>query len=393
MDTLKTFHFLGFAAKVLFYSSCLIGLTYQVVTILELFFSYQTTIEVKLRRPTIFELPVVSMCLDVKRLVREDWKADMGHVNVTTEALDAILANMTIREKETATLGYDELFHSKNSCVALSPNADDQNLHYQNCDIVTSPLIRYFKNYKCFSFFTENITVDATHSLAYLMMIVYIDAKHCDSMLTFMTQAKEDLMVYDEDNWLEMNTCSFNFHIIGFSRSKKVLLKHPYETNCSDWYTGGHRTRTGCFRTCLTDYYSRSKNLWPDRVPALPDTPLAHFAAGDDVTSAEDQETVTIERKCNDQCGSSEECAKVSIHAKEHFRQHRKSKLRPSRLTFYIQQGLEETHKHNPKLDWIECVCYIGSAISLWFGASLVTLADTRWLRKIKYGVRALRHQ
>lgn len=59
-------------------------------------------------------------------------------------------------------------------------------------------------------------------------------------------------------------------------------------------------------------------------------------------------------------------------------------KGKPLRILIDVQRSLEESYKYNPKLDVVEMVCYIGSAVSLWFGISLLTFSNERWIHRVK---------
>lgn len=120
------------------------------------------------------------------------------------------------------------------------------------------------------------------------------------------------------------------------------------------------------------------------KVPASPDVKFKLFMPAQDFNSNETDTAAKFEKFCMDYCGTNEDCFKVNYKIKEHFKRHRTKEQKETMITINVQYGLEEIHQHNPKLDWIECACYIGSALSLWFGASLITISDSKWLKKVK---------
>lgn len=375
-----------------FYIFCLIGCSFQIYSILNLFTNFQTTIEIKLRRPTSFDMPTISMCFDLE--------------NITKNATN--LNSSSISSLNDDTLNYSELFAQ---CSILQPTANEV---YPDCDNYSTtkipPKVNYFHSLKCFTFFANSnsnvqrsnspsseLKVDASAAVNQILLRVKVLKSFCSTVMVFLDDAN-DAMVSGQGNWLGLDLCKFDSYILSFTKTTRHLLPAPYETNCTNYSSvanhddkgtdlgTGFSTRLGCVRDCLIRKYN-AHNLWPSMVPAPADTNMsfATVDVDDDIGNYHGRNGSydNYEKICGNECGDREDCVKITYNLKEDFKRIRSTKV-DTKITIEVLKGLEETFIHNPKLDSIECVCYIGSAVSLWFGMSLITFADSRWLKKMK---------
>uniref|UniRef100_T1JUH3 Uncharacterized protein n=1 Tax=Tetranychus urticae TaxID=32264 RepID=T1JUH3_TETUR len=382
-------------------SSC--GLAWQVQQISNIYFEYQTQVDMIIESPRNITMPGLTMCIQLiynetilklhypqsEELI--DWK---NKENASFSALRYVPINVLAKLPTTPV---------KIFCKAPFPELtplEEYKSDPKNCEhfakikntIHFNPAQDDF--FHCSTFFFsptlpspyQVVKADDkdfykieiyTESASYLDILVSNTNK--TTVVAFIHNPMEILHVAEAD--------SFNFYteqtenmILTTSKIITELLPSPYRTDCYD-YTGAEYGRTGCIFDCRkARAESLCSEIWPWDVPADVNCNRSFSLRGKNCTA------VMGDNRCSDECKN--QCTNywystTLIAAIE--------KRTPSNLTkLFVRRpfGVEITYKYLARMGEIEYLCYIASCFGIWMGISfldityLLTDSVNKWITK-----------
>lgn len=165
MDAKRAVHVSTFIIRILFYIFCLCGCVYQIHGVLRIYFNYQTTIEVKLRRPQFQDMPTISFCFNLSQTYEFFENKSAYHLKeLPVDQLHALSRNFS--ELSQATDGNEGCWVAKPRHMLdynnlVTENGSRLNV-YTTCSKVVQPIVNYLGAYKCFSFFHKPAQCNCT---------------------------------------------------------------------------------------------------------------------------------------------------------------------------------------------------------------------------------------
>jgi len=176
--------------------------------------------------------------------------------------------------------------------------------------------------------------------------------------------------LFFDGNYVLLNLKRADVFRVNYERKRYLLLEAPYSTRCFDYSKRSHKSRHECLSDCMIKSAKR-RNRWPSGVPC----------------DASMSINTTVFSKCpTDDC-KAPDCKDERYVVKLD----RAERLEPkttiiNRIEIGKPDIIWSDYEYSPKLELVEYLCYVGSAISLWFGVSVVGFfsdATVKTIRKV----------
>ena len=162
---------------------------------------------------------------------------------------------------------------------------------------------------------------------------------------------------------------------VTFGLNSYHLLKSPYKTDCKHYERETQfKSRKDCIRKCKLRISQTECGVISHEVDVYRGEQNVRFVENDEQDFCVNK--LDLRRKCVKIC-SNYDCFKeyivpkiVSLYKHDHCE-----------ISITVPTKPLTTYRHKPRIESIEFVCYIASALSLWFGFSVFSLYD--WSRML----------
>lgn len=343
--------------------------------------------EVKQHLITEFQVPTISICFDVKLVLnlsrsfgrfdhfRRDYQDTLANETLSElqrnklllSLKDELIKSLDVATQNELTSTFNELVPR---CLILSDTSSGNGTEiYADCSINGAPDVYFHHIFKCFTLFKPGSqAIISTRTLTSSDDVLLSFSTNYRKHISIHLDGGQEYLTYQLNNWLNLDLEYYHFMRLSYSKSQRILLPDPYDTQCIDYPSIGFTSRADCIRNCNVEKFIDEMNIWPKIVPAPITTKLrSDYNVGK-------YKSVNIEKYCIDSCGGHEDCVNVDFVLRNNHRIPRdpNSSGHLATVELLVQKGLEKTFIHHPKLNRVELFSYVASSISLWFGFSVM---------------------
>ncbi|KAI1287407.1 hypothetical protein HDE_10105 [Halotydeus destructor] len=370
---------------------CIIGCLYQLNHIRNLYLSYESTVQFSYNKVQQFELPTVSICFQARHLFNWTKLSSVPEMKKSMRAFDRNRKSPNARDFQLAmtqaavqyyrnrtttvasriTLDFDDIV---DECMVLNPSANDTE-KYVPCNTV-STVKTYLWNvfFKCFVLFhDERILLSSSQAISKKMLSV--KGRFNGQVIVFL-DSNGEMIGSDSASSIRVDFDHYKYVRLWFSRTIRKLLPSPFSSDCKDFTKFDYTSGADCVRKCMVRVYKEERaNVWPKTVPAPDSVSITQgYELGRNNTN--------IEKRCTEVCEPKEDCLRTMYKVQDDIKiPKRRIETSRDRIQISVLRGLETTIALKPKLDEIELFSYIASAISMWFGFSVLTLTPHKFFR------------
>ena len=271
----------------------LVGCLWQLTDMSNIYFSYETNVNVKFERETMVQIPGITICTNLSLTVNEDYMLDrypqlrrVPNYEVSRPSrslskclivallyqetkyfvLGKYLKNLTLYEQlNEATMDYRQMF---NSCLIMKPIAsqfENQTEDYIECDQI-SPIRQYVTYYrKCFfissQLGSENSSlyqVDHDTTLrdnGFPLFQIKLNNRFLDEPVVFIHSRTTPFLGFigGQTNGIHLNNIKYSSYTLSYVKTSSSLLPPPYKTMCRDYNSIGYKTLSHCIVSCKVD--------------------------------------------------------------------------------------------------------------------------------------------
>jgi hypothetical protein len=363
-------------SRYLFKIFCIISCLFQINEICVIYFSYQTTTDVRYKEELKVSLPAISICIP-KEFMFDLRLTSSISPNETIKSLNSekilnYLNKLTIKEQFKNLLNIDVVLNDK--CFVLASNKSNGNKYYVNCKKIT-PFRKSINSVSyCFTLFSqlngendENYLIDYDSSrITTYHHLVYLQLEDFSARIHLFLHSR-NRKFYQNSVFRIFNHYKSERIFINYRKTIVELMPEPYRTSCTDFRKLGHLSRNDCMFKCYVNYYKNLFNKLPER----------RFI--EDINSEFlmiEENNVTFKsfarKKCEKVCGTNPDCYEEYFE----FEDYRIVYNNGFEIILNIQFQANLLFKHSAKIEFEEFLCYIMSVIGLWFGFSLIMLND-----------------
>jgi len=379
-----------FLFRYIFTLFCLIGCLTQVYWVCEIYFSYQTTTDVRYENEAIISLPAITLCTKKIFFIREEY-LKQNNANYSEEDLkndekmNEYLNQLPINEQFKVLYSTQEVF--RRNCLVMKTIGFDKGRRELDCNQISPIRSSIDVHNICFTFFSQlNGEPDQRYLVDYdtkfrenwFAMIRIGLPDHLKEISLFIHSRTEIVRDYFDEKKMTIplnNTVSTH---IKYYRTIIKLMTKPYINSCFDYQKLGYYSRSDCIFKCKVDFYKDRNDGW---FGFYLTEPLANDPMKDQWNKTKFNKWMRpVEGKhCKNICGHGDDCFKEYFRAiistnNQLMRHHMR---RDSSFVSILPPTLPDlTFTHSPKIHFEEFLCYLTSVISLWFGFSIITLSD-----------------
>lgn len=273
--------------RLLFALLCLVGCSFQVYNISQIYFSFETTTHVKYENVVNISLPAITICIDKKYLLRKQFFPQFIGLENENSNRDEFYAkilqfinNFTAAQQLDILYGAQEVFG--NECRVITPIGFDNNGtgDYIPCQDI-QPIRRSIDFYEsCFTIFDEfyqnmdnqseeelnkkfSINFDVSiqnYWLEIMNLKVLLNIKSFKLFLHSRKQRIRDSFDYNMITiWKKLGEKS----CIKYHLTEVNLMPEPYSTKCFEFDGKGHRSRLDCIFNCKIETLRKKYKKWP----------------------------------------------------------------------------------------------------------------------------------
>lgn len=338
--------------KVAFYAIgliCVVGSIYQLSELFELYFSYPSTYQVLVRKPSTYRLPAFTLCVRYADLIRPGFDAKSW-------------SNSTVKQISAATLDHQDVF---SNCILLAPHSHDFGV--VSCSTLLTVKVYHHLSQKCFTFvekvgkMVEYYEQEVRQAMGFVGF--QFDRKYATGYLIFHQARSSPTM---QDSFIKLDQ-SLSSLIVDYAEVETTLLASPYPSNCRNYREIGLFSEIDCLDSCVVQYTIGELNLWPVQVFAPGSIDLKFT---DVYNSSHANLAVVATKHCTSMC--QQLACKTTYLEITAAKSYAPSKIVRVMLKPAIGVTLKSTEL--PKFIIVEFICYIGSVLSFWFGSSVLAI-------------------
>ena len=353
----------GFLWKIV----CLLGCVYQSFKISELYFTYETTTNVKYEEESSVELPGITICYRLLSQVKTAFTKRIFNYNDTNHYNDYnIFGDNTTLQELTNYLDKSPL--RLKTCQAKT----DKN--YTDCDQIKNITDDFDGQFYCFTLFRQDEEQDQIFSVkksrnnlktfvSIIMNKMNLGNENIRDQIFLTMHSRREIIkqVYGKGSFILYPDYS-DYTLIDY---QKTVVKYLFKQKTNPCFVG--QTGEDCNHQCQIDEFIKITGKYPIRY-------LFNSYRNSKLTSSTRQEF--IEFNGTDNC--SKKCAKYTDCFKEHFIcESSPSKLGASNwkdFGIFINFPTHPTtiYEISLKMSFEEYLCLIASIVSLWFGFSIL---------------------
>uniref|UniRef100_T1KGT2 Uncharacterized protein n=2 Tax=Tetranychus urticae TaxID=32264 RepID=T1KGT2_TETUR len=355
-----------------------VGLIWQIFQVSTVYFSYQTRVDIIISTPQALVIPGFTVCLDIV----PNWtiiKQYVPNIEPSSPILTSTLTNLPINVLASMATVNVSLSCRTSVPPNLSPHVSDLCESFSEPKWTVHSSARYDLVKKCVTYFYN---ADPSHSIRMLdfdardffTLRVYSEGNH--SVTVFVHNPRE-ILPFEESDSFPFFTKQAARLVVTTSKVITSLLPAPYRTNCVS-YNETEYGRTGCIYSCRLKEAQRNCPRWPYNVPAPTNTTVPFRIRGRDCAGP-------LRYTCSDRSVCPNQCNNVWYSTSlTYLRDKKDPNDYITRFSVRRPLGIEFEYMYGPRLDAIEFLCYVASALSMWMGISVfdLTLLTITWTKK-----------
>lgn len=355
-----------------------VGLIWQIFQVSTVYFSYQTRVDIIISTPQALVIPGFTVCLDIVPNWQVIKKYD-SNVGPSSPILGNSLAYLPINViASMATVNVS--FSCQTSVPSnLSSHTSDLCESFSEPKWTVHSSARYDLVKKCVTYFYnadphESIRMLDFDARDFLTLRVYSEGNH--SVTVFVHNPRE-ILPFEESDSFPFFTKQTARMVVTTSKVLTRLLQAPYRTNCRS-YNDTEYGRTGCIYSCRLTEAQRDCPRWPYNVPAPTNTTVPFKIRGRDCAGPR-------RYTCSDRSVCPSQCINVWYSTTlTYLRDKKDPNDHITRFSVRRPLGIEFEYVYGPRLDAIEFLCYVASALSMWMGISVfdLTLLTITWTKR-----------
>jgi hypothetical protein len=356
------------------------GCLYQIYEISVIYFSYETTTDVRYEDEVMTQLPAITFCVPKVSMIKKGYFKKLVS-NLTDPLIEMfkILNELTIKEQFKTLYSAEELFNE--TCFVRKTYALNSTEKYVKCHLVSDIKlsINYFN--LCIRLFSQMIGEnDEKYQIDYDFItarynehIVDIQFPSFSPLIYFTMNSRNQFIRNCElKNSLLINGEKSNEFNAEYRKTNIQLMPKPYKTSCVYYEKLGHISRADCIFKCVTNNYKKSYNRWP--MDYLTEDSEIDLKIIEFYNETED---LKIRKFCKNLCGFNDDCFKEIFELKEMQIMGFPEKSKNStRIQIYPPYASNLLLIHSAKIRIEEFLCYTASIFNLWFGFSVFMLAE-----------------
>lgn len=398
--------------------NCLIGNVVQLYWISSQYFRYDISTNVQLLTPDRIDIPTVTMCFDLIRVLKWSAMTEPERQSVLIadgqnifSQLEDLEGNYTIRDIEKAVFSTKDLIEGALLTQNLQStfNTSDMfrvtfkprdlfrivflfNPVKKNMDVIMDEKIleiRYFlrDNRMCYLFdvkqpsWTSNLSYTAIRKqpiISQNMLAVYGFEEATVWMLhdsIYILSAAGHSSRYDSNAFLGLPMKLMTSYTVTYNEYRSTLLPPPYATMCRNYSKEGLISKDGCYERCLRQLSLRSMRSLHSSLAVFPNetSKSAPFMAmyADKFANKIDK-AQEVDNNCTEEC-SRRDCSTVLYIPRYLTSQRRTIKSTITQvvtLTPILQTNCLE------QISLIQFLTDIASSLGFWLGMSAIGLAN-----------------
>uniref|UniRef100_T1K887 Sodium channel protein Nach n=1 Tax=Tetranychus urticae TaxID=32264 RepID=T1K887_TETUR len=340
-----------------------LGLFWQVYQVSEIFFGFQTRVDIEMDAPINLTMPAITVCLPL-----DPHPKTLNHLfhtrNLTFAQMKEEVTYLPINILSTL-----ETIDVKVFCRTKYPRVIDGAPDGQPCDLFGETIhsMQYNQAFKeithCTTYLHQKedrpLTVISNEAKDFYQLEIY-SAKP-NSFYVYLHNPIEILNLPESD-FLTIFTNQSSDVVIVTSRIVVSLPSYIFFTNCLD-YTDVMFRRQGCIFECRNRIALATCGSWSSEVPAPVNSKLPFRSRQHTCPSPSDYKCESFEI-CPVACKSSWYSSNLVWN---HFKETRSNLTRFAARRPY---GLEFVYNVTPYLATVEYSCYVASCLGIWFGIS-----------------------
>ena len=176
-------------------------------------------------------------------------------------------------------------------------------------------------------------------------------------------------------DWNAIEVLRNRYYAVTVAINSYYLLQSPYKTNCKQYYTETEfKSRKECIRMCKLNVSQSKCGVISHEVNVYRGEPNVRFVGNDSEEHCVHK--LDLKRNCFKLCPNYD-CFKQYIVPKIESQY----EFDHTQISITTPTNPMTVYRHKPRIEAFEFVCYIASALSLWFGFSVYSLYE--WTEKV----------
>ncbi|CAG2108183.1 unnamed protein product, partial [Medioppia subpectinata] len=319
----------------------LIGCIWHIVNVSVIYFRYETTVSVVLKKAQVVELPSFTICTNISYAVDADYLrhrypndtalANITDTNENKWQYNQYLYNLTLEEQLlNGTIGANR--------QNLSQLADNEKYRVDH-DVM----------------FRDN---------AFALIWFVLNVKYLQDVTIYMHDRREPFVgnIGGQLTYLDVDHQNYGYSTFSYKMIDIKQLPSPYQTQCVDYPLLGYRSHTHSVGQCRAKYYRD------------------HFAGWQpDMIYRDEYYDKQLAADCAHQIGRRPDCHSVYYTMNKVYSHQRVNNSNDSAyfsVSFNMPAGTITRYVHSPRMELAEYMGYIGGVSGLWFGLNILAFYD-----------------
>ncbi|XP_046912658.2 uncharacterized protein LOC124493606 [Dermatophagoides farinae] len=374
-----------------------LGCVWQLIDVSRIYFAYDTNVNVMFERETAVEIPGVTICMDLFKVANEEYLeehyskqlkqfAEYEEKEDKYGAYEKLFKNLTLYEiLNNATHSSETVF---NECRVIKPIAfeDQQKDDYINCTLISSIHESINDARKCFSIGLQlkNESDDLFHidhditirDNGFPLYEIGLFNKYIDSPMIFMHSRMIPFLGFigGQTNGYRVNNTKSSFQLFNYVKTISDLLEPPFKSNCRHYEEIGYKSLMHCMNHCKSDFFIHNYGGQHGDVPTDNSYNLHLYFAPSNYKEDKNLDKI-MSKKCLTTCSKRQECHSEFYTISMMDDIERKPLQNLYEFDVYFSTTANTHYKHQPRMEFVEFICFYASTISLWFGFSIVAFS------------------
>ena len=360
---------------------CAFGCVYQMYNLNVIYFSYETTTNVRYETQTDTYLPAITVCYEKRHQIKNEF---LDKFNGNTYKALIHLNNLTIQEQFNSL---NDLSKRLTECQKGS-KYDNMRMSWVDCQNISDYTQYIENNFYCFTIFPQlNGESDEKYQVpnwAFIAQFVLREpniSRHYEEVQVYIHS--RDSKFY-QDNYQRVMLFDLNESYICLLKYNEIIIKYKFEPfgGCFDG-----QTRDECISECVVNEVIKKSNEYPSHY--LTNNRNSSLRFGNSYYSV--LNNTNPEPKCQQFCDLKSECFKQHFITNPLILKHTGSGTVSDGGFFKMFIGLPPfpatIYEISLKMSVEEYLCLMSSVFSLWFGFSILMFTDFCRLLFIKFKI------
>lgn len=349
---------------------CLIGCVLQIIEVSNIYFSYQSIVNVRFDFNKFIDLPAITLSSRKQNLIDYEYlKRNFPNQSDYIKVFNSL----NVHQQHLATFSAKSIIHK---CMLFYYGKNTFKM-WVPCDQVSRIKYHFTEQYKYYTIFSqyENDTderfikyFDNSNDGQHVFVKIFLNKNLLQSFNIIIHNRKyppsegQEKLIYTRDKSEEH---------LSITKTTISLLPSPYITACFDYRQIGYKSRQDCVHNCKHDYYRQH---------------FGRLYEGSIIEASSDEywNSTLIPRdhlkwmfnNCTQMCRL-ENCYNEYYSVEEiPIKATLSAKSETFILSLYAHINYDTTCTHLPKLQFTEFLIYVGSVFSLWFGISMISMSQ-----------------